>query len=109
MVCARSINDDGSIKQEILNQMNHPSLWYTDREQLKEILLYAIKCKKLYPNYHIKDERVTQHVLMGRGGNEILRANSFWGLIGKVFITAIGAFFMLIIIGSIFCAIGSLF
>lgn len=109
MLCKKSLNDDGSIKPDILKQINHPSTWYSEREQMNEILSFAIKCKKMYPNYQVKNERVTQHVLVGRGGNEILRANSFLGLIGGVLGTTILAFIVLTIIALIFCGIGSLF
>lgn len=109
LLCTKSITDDFSIKQDVLNQINHLSMWSTDKEQLKEVLSFAIRCKKQYPNYLVKNERVTQHVLIGKGGNEILRANSFWGLIGGMFGTTILAFILLTIIALVFCGIGSLF
>lgn len=89
--------------------MNHPTMWSSDKEQLKEILSFMVRCKKQYPHCQVKNERVTQHVLIGKGGREILRADSFGGLIGGIFGTAILAVIVLSIIAFIFCGIGSLF
>lgn len=107
MLCNQSINEDGSIKSEIQNQIR--SMWTNEREHITELLSLAIQCKKKYPNCIVKDERVTKHVLVGKFGEERLSADSYGGLIGKVFITTIGSVIMIMILALIVCGIGSLF
>lgn len=107
MLCTKSLNNDATLKAEVKAQLQNS--WSYERDQLNEVLSYAIRCKKNFPNSQVINKKVTQHVLVGRGGNEILRANSFWGMIGSVFITSILAFLAIALIGLIMSGIGSLF
>lgn len=84
-------------------------MWPSKKAQLMEVLSYAVSCKKQYPKYQVKNERVTQHVLIGKGGNEILRANSFLGLVGMMLITIVLTIITVGIIAMIFSGISNLF
>ena len=113
-LCTKSLNNNGRIKQEILNQINNRSILSTDKQQIMDVLSFAIKCKMQYPNCQVKNEietqhTATQHVLVDRGGNEILRANSFWGLIGEIIVTTIFAIIGISIIAIVVCGIANLF
>ncbi|MDE5800961.1 MAG: hypothetical protein K2H74_08080 [Paramuribaculum sp.] len=107
MLGTKSLNDDATLKPEVKSQLQNS--WTYERDKLNEILSYAIRCKKGFPNNQVINKNVTQHVLVGKGGNEILRANSFWGMIGGVFVTTILAGVALGLIGLIMSGIGSLF
>ncbi len=50
-----------------------------------------------------------QHVLVNKWGTEIMRANSFWGLIGNMFVALLIGFVSLMIFVGIICGISSLF
>ena len=107
MLCTKSLNNDATLKSEVKAQLQNS--WSYERDQLNEVLSYTIRCKKNFPNSQVINKKVTQHVLVGKGGNEILRANSFWGMIGSVFVTSILACLIIGLIGLIMSGIGSLF
>lgn len=106
-ICLLCLNQDATVKTEVKNQISNMLL--SDSDRFKELLSLTIKCKRLYPEYQIKDKRVTEYRLVGRAGNEILTANSFFGFIGSIFGTTIFAFIALMVIAMIICGIGSLF
>lgn len=81
----------------------------TEQERIREALYLASKCKKQFPNYRVVNERVTQHVLVGKNGQEIFSANSFWGYIGGLIVITIGSVILLAMIVLIVSGIGSLF
>ena len=76
-----------------------------ERNNLVDALSLAIKCKKQYPNAQIKNEQVTQYVLVGKTGREISRSNGFWAFIGST----IGTVFLAIIFIMIIAGICSMF
>lgn len=106
-ICSKCLDNNGNISAQgefiIRNQVIYHS-------ETREAANLASKCKQNYPNYKVIYEAPKpKHVLIGKGGKVITTTNSFWGMIGSVFLITIGACLLIALIGIIMSGIGSLF
>lgn len=86
------------------------SMDYRTSDYVRRTSKQASICRKSFPNYKINETTPKEiHRLVGRGGNTIVESDSFLGMIGQYILVTIGAMFIIAIIASVFCGIGSLF
>ena len=106
-LCHESLDDNGELKIEFKMQMHHipePNATF-----LNYALVKAKECKKSGGKYIIEEKSTNQHVLVSRSGKEILRSDSFLGMIGSTILTCLLTMIAVALIGGVICGLASLF
>lgn len=83
MLCKKSLDDDGSITEEMQEYLRTARfhMLSLELENLKRSIQLAMQCKKQKPFYHVENVQQTKCVVVGKWGR-VTTYNSFWEFIG---------------------------
>ena len=102
--------ESGEVNIDKINRLSNQTYNYQAVNYVKTTSRQAAVCWKSFPKYKIKETTPKEvYRVIGKGGNTIIEANSWFGMIGQYFITIIISVLIIALIAAIFCGIGSLF
>lgn len=101
-LCSQYVNEDGSLKSNYKGMYRHQSS--QTQIYLDNAIYCAVTCKKHYPNYIVRNESGTQHVLVNKWGSKIYTSDSGTGfIVGMLGITLIAVLICMLL--ALICSI----